>query len=81
MDATDYASVVVTGSGVPPVTLYHSGVGNRYYFTGSRLVLHEDQAQSGVAPNLQVQYNRARWYDRALGPQAKRPFLPARDCG
>jgi RHS repeat-associated protein len=42
-------------------------VGNRYYFTGSRLTLYEDHTLSGISPNRQIQFNRARHYDPEAG--------------
>lgn len=67
VDYTDSTMVVITSAGVPPVTLLTRGVGNQYYFTGAKLTLYEDYILGGVAPNLRVQYNRARWYDPDLG--------------
>ena len=68
VDGADYSyfQAVATAPDVPPVTLFTSGLGNVYFFTGRRLhfheTLHDDPDPANPEPNRQVQYSRARHY-------------------
>jgi RHS repeat-associated protein len=67
INATDQG-LVQSSYGPAVATLYTSGLGNAYFFTGRRLHHFDSNLiDLGPAPNTAIQYNRARHYDPQHG--------------
>ncbi len=64
----DYNLLILEWGNPGPTTLFASGVGNPYFFTGRRMHFMEaDLAGGSPAENNQIQYNRARHYSATHG--------------
>jgi RHS repeat-associated protein len=75
INATDQG-LVQSSYGSAIATLYTSGLGNAYFFTGRRMHHFDSNLiDLGPAPNTAIQYNRARHYDLQHGRWLQRDPL------